>query len=484
MPQSLIPFLDILRAQIGDSLVASDDNARRVPEYSRRLLGLLVQREQALPALQHQAVQEWNALLDELNAELHGIEGAMVLVPQLIHHIRVKPDYRRAEPFIQSAARLLAARDTARARQLEAKIAQSNCELVKAFNQLIRDQEVPVAAGTAAPEPLNAEQKQNLQAYLRRRFPDDAALTLGRITAILGGGSKQTLIVHLEHQRSLPDAIVLRVDRSDGVVESTVVDEYRLIETVYQAGVRAPQPLAMETDRAVLGAPFIVVSRVQGHNIGDWMDVFEPSRAFAVGLAQTLARLHGIAPEAGGDRLPGAHSRISERIDKELAFYERSWRASGEPSIMMEQALAWARRHLDQSEGRRAVIHCDVGCHNMLGDDGELTALLDWETAVIGNPAQDLAYVRLIAEQMMPWDEFLAEYVKAGGSLPSEAEMEFYAVFINLFRMHFMFVAQAFVSSGLSRSLIHAYASHRVCLNTERLLTDALNNAMQRAIAT
>ena len=145
-----------------------------------------------------------------------------------------------------------------------------------------------------------------------------------------------------------------------------------------------------------------------------------------------------------------------------MKVFEESWRTYGQPSVAMEQAYAWLKHHVAFADGQRSIIHCDVGCHNMLGHEGRLAALLDWETAVIGNPAQDLAYVHHTVIQMMPWDEFLIEYEKAGGTIPSEAEMGFYRLWRNVFVMHYEYMARSFFLSGMSQSLIIAYSSQHV----------------------
>ena len=272
------------------------------------------------------------------------------------------------------------------------KIASITFEIESGIRRAAIEQDIkPVVAGETK-APLSENQKSALVDYLRKSF-GEPKVEIGRIKAIIGGGSKRTLIVDLHHTVKLSSSIVLRIDMADGVVNSTVTDEYRLIKTVFDAGMKSPQPYAVETDTSVLGAPFILVSRIEGHNIGDWIDVSEPTRAFAKGLAQTLAILHNISPDPGGNHLPGAMTPIRERIAEEIATYETSFRAWGEPNIAMEQALAWLKSHLDFSDGRRAIVHCDVGCHNMLGHNGEFAALLDWETAIIDNPARDIAYV-------------------------------------------------------------------------------------------
>ena len=52
----------------------------------------------------------------------------------------------------------------------------------------------------------------------------------------------------------------------------------------------------------------------------------------------------------------------------------------------------------------------------MLARDGHLAAVVDWELSHEGDPAEDLGYCRLmLANDLLPWSEFVAAYIDAGG---------------------------------------------------------------------
>jgi len=56
---------------------------------------------------------------------------------------------------------------------------------------------------------------------------------------------------------------------------------------------------------------------------------------------------------------------------------------------------------------RRLVVHSDIGFHNMLTDGGEVTALVDWESCQLGDPPEDLNYVRPFVAAVGSWDRSL-----------------------------------------------------------------------------
>jgi aminoglycoside phosphotransferase (APT) family kinase protein len=77
---------------------------------------------------------------------------------------------------------------------------------------------------------------------------------------------------------------------------------------------------------------------------------------------------------------------------------------------------------------RICVVHTDVGLHNLLVEDGRIRALLDWEFARVGDPADDLGYARPHVEKLLPWGDFLAEYAAHGGPEYREANARWYEV--------------------------------------------------------
>ena len=453
-------YLEVLRTQLATTLLPrTDERSRRVAVNLHRVLTVLLAKNRDLPALHQAALKLLAALLDELIAEFKTIEGSMMLIPQLVRYVRIEPDYSLAEPFLQNAVRLLSSSSTATSRKLLAAIAEITFEVHDGLHRAVASQCLQPEIAAAVTEALDDEQKLAFQAYLRDKFPAEPRLTIGTATALAGGGSKQTVAVELRDVTQLPATVVLRMDKPDGLVDSNAADEFQIIQAVHAAGVPVPQPLAVEADARVLGASFIVVSRIDGRNIGDSNEVFEPSRAFALGLARALAKLHQIPQERLGDVIAGGKVSTPERLRRELDVMEETWRAFDSPSITFEQACNWLRNHLEYADGPRSIIHCDVGCHNMLCKDGELTALLDWETAAVGNAAQDLAYSHPTVTQIMPWEEYLDEYRNAGGRLPSEAELVFYRVWSWLFRVYYRTMACSFFSSGLSSSALLAYAT-------------------------
>lgn len=481
MPLPIEPYLAMLWNEISTTLMPQDDdNAKRIAIYAQRVLAQLLLRINTLPALQRQAIAEFDAILDELNARLRSMRSGMIITADLIRHIRVAPDYALLEPASQRAVQMLLAQPDDTSRALLKKIFAIFQRLQDGLNQASLAQHLEARNKSAAAAPaLNQTQWAALQDYLRRRFTEPG-LEIGKVKLITGGGSKKTLILSLRGTKALPPTLVVRADQASGVTESTVNNEYQLLETLHSEGLPVPRPFALETDGAILGGAFVVVGFIEGRNIGDHLEVFEPGRGFASGLARAMGKLHRIAPERFGDGIAGARMSTIDHVRREMADFEMVWRNSNQPSVALEIAYAWLKDHLRFSEGRRALNHCDLACHNLLAKDGELTAILDWETVIIGNPAHDLAYAYPQVIQCMPWEEFLIEYENAGGTIPGTAEFDFYRLWTACWRMSFIHIARSFFEARFAPSVVLAYGAQHLNQRLDHELHVVLNDIYSR----
>ncbi len=242
------------------------------------------------------------------------------------------------------------------------------------------------------------------------------------VIRIPGGFSKETFLFDALRDGGAREPLVLRRDLPAGPAQTTVVDEFRVLRALHRAGVPVPEALSVEPDASVLGQPFLIMRRVEGSaSAGD------RPREVGLALARLLARLHALdaaALDAGFAALP---RNAAECADFLIDHWHAIWLEKRlEPAPVLARAFAWLRAHRPESVSRISVVHTDVGLHNLLVKDGEIRALLDWEFARVGDPADDLGYARPHVEKLLPWDEFLAEYVAHGGPAYREENARWY----------------------------------------------------------
>jgi aminoglycoside phosphotransferase (APT) family kinase protein len=470
-----VAYLEALRKQIETTLRQREAGgyAEKMAQYSRLVLVQLISQATHLPALHRTALRAFAGLIDELQ---RAIGGDVDLMRAIEHDIRIEPDFDKAQRVLQLVAGRLVADNNSASRTLLGKIARIEDDMLREFDRAVISELAREQEQYTGPEGLSLDQLQRLEAYLRQKYPEDPQLhiDIAGTSVIPGGFSKQTIFLQLRKCNSLPPTVVLRVEQGISVLGTAVELEFPILEAMYKAGVPVPQPYFVETDPSVIGSSFIMLSLMPGRNIGDPFDVREPSRTFGLSLARAMARLHAVAPESVGSRIDGANVTVKERMLADIVYYEASWRSCNDPSIQLEMAYGWLKQNIHLAEGRRSVIHRDIGCHNLLVQDGQVSAILDWELAAIGDPAQDLGCAYSTVVQVMPWDEFLAEYVGAGGHAPSEAQVDFYRIWRETFLLWTVVQSRARLKAGLGGDIALVYvavnAAHILAVRLQALL--------------
>jgi aminoglycoside phosphotransferase (APT) family kinase protein len=264
-----------------------------------------------------------------------------------------------------------------------------------------------------------------LQGFLAT-LPGEEAIKVVSSRTVSRGMSKKTVLATLSNGRVLPDRIALRIDRSaNNYLGTTVLEEYPIVEMLWNNGARVPQPHALEATGKVLGDAFIVFSAVDGVPVGG--NYVPPARnpALIEDVARCMAGVHAIPvdPWPRPDQLRGI-AHFDDALESHLA----DWQALGERSAIMDAAFDRIIRDRALAKGPDALVHEDFNFNNMLVEGNRVSAVLDWEFAHIGVAAADLAYLRYSADAGSSFAELLAAYEKAGGTVPSTEQLDFYTL--------------------------------------------------------
>ncbi len=177
--------------------------------------------------------------------------------------------------------------------------------------------------------------------------------------------------------------------------------EYRVITALRATDVPVPLTYALCDDPHVTGAPFYVMSRVEGtpYRTADQLAVVGPDRTrlIAERLVATLALLHAVVPAEVGLADFG-------RPDGFLARQVRRWKKQPDPSRSRPLAgidELHALLAADPPDGSPpAIVHGDYRLDNVLVDpQDKVAAVVDWEMATLGDPLTDVGL--LIVYQRM-----------------------------------------------------------------------------------
>ncbi|MET0657576.1 MAG: phosphotransferase family protein [Steroidobacteraceae bacterium] len=342
------------------------------------------------------------------------------LVAQQIEHEL----QRAATQSIRAAQRFAAISDSTCLRAIESEKAHTDAQTTfeAQLSHVAHRDEDPAMAVTP----------ERVTEYLQH-LPQYKSVRVSSIEKVLGGFSKDIYLLDL--MSSDPSkGMVIRRDNPDGAVHSQVADEFALLQHLLTVGIPVPTPLLLETNPAVFGGAFMLMEKMPGSAVPATVEVAVglEQRDAARGLAHVLAKLHSldVATLPLSQFQEQARSPPAQHFIDYINMWEAIWRADRvEASPTVSFAFEWLRRNAPAPAGPLRLIHGDAGLHNLLMDGSEVSAMLDWEFAHLGEPLEDLVYCRRWIDQILPWGEFLEHYYRAGGSPQSEENAQYYQVF-------------------------------------------------------
>ncbi|MGH7859884.1 MAG: phosphotransferase family protein [Candidatus Binatia bacterium] len=202
------------------------------------------------------------------------------------------------------------------------------------------------------------------------------------------------------------ERLVLRMPAVDYqlFLDADVLLQWRMMEALARHPTVPVPPLRwLETDAAVLGAPFFLMARVEGrvppdiaaHQPDNYVIELAPNERAQLcrnGL-EVMARLHGIdwRPDFAFLDQP---RRGRAGLDQYLSWVEDwyAWSAHGRSFPIIEAGLRHLRKN-QPVEPEVRVVWGDARLGNMiLAEDHSVRAVLDWEMAALGPPEVDLGW--------------------------------------------------------------------------------------------
>jgi aminoglycoside phosphotransferase (APT) family kinase protein len=266
-----------------------------------------------------------------------------------------------------------------------------------------------------------------LQGALRHLGYPDAIVDTMRV--VIGGRSKQTILLRATGCPGLPPDLVVRRDLLVGSLGTSVVNEFGLLQILHAHGVEVPEVYHVEADRDVLGTAFLVLRAAPGAALGQITEAPQsPEKVLAA--ARALASVHRIPVSVATPLLTHLGApRTRQDIAADIAEWHTSWLAQARsPSPALDAAFRYLMEHVQTVEQKPCFVHGDYSFHNLLFEDDRLTAVLDWELAHIGHAAEDLGYIKQAAQAVVPWGDFMAAYHAAGGPPLDGAALRFYGL--------------------------------------------------------
>ena len=265
---------------------------------------------------------------------------------------------------------------------------------------------------------------------------------IAELKRLTGGATKQTWSfsarigaerVPLVLQISNPRPTLAAGDALAELPRVVGAEDAAMMIAAATAGVPAPPVRAVLTPEDGLG-PGYIMSFISGETIARRI-LREPGFAalrhgFADQCGSILARLH---------RMDAAALPFLKRSGaaEQVRLYRRAYEALDHPQPVIELGLRWAEDHRPQQHVM-SVVHGDFRLGNLICSGAAIAAVIDWELAALGDPAQDLGWLcvktwrfggKAPVAGMGTREALLAAYARAGGVAIEPPHLRFWEAF-------------------------------------------------------
>ena len=169
--------------------------------------------------------------------------------------------------------------------------------------------------------------------------------------------------------------------------------EHKIIAALADTDVPVPQAFGLCEDEQVNERPFYVMDFVDGKVVRNRKQASELAPEVrwkaSKSIAETLARIHAVdVDEVGLGDLGRKEDYIARQLRRWLRQFEES-KTQDRPQIQEVHDHLVARI---PEQGQAGIVHGDYRLDNcILGDQGQVLAVLDWELCTLGDRNADVA---------------------------------------------------------------------------------------------
>lgn len=256
------------------------------------------------------------------------------------------------------------------------------------------------------------------------------------LVRLSGGASRETW-----RFRAGGRPLILQRRRGGGVASGLKPEaESAVLALAAAAGVPTPEVLAASDRREPLGGAWLVMAAAPGEALPRLLlreDRFAAARTTLVAeVARAAALLHRADPAPVVEHLPAPDVVPELRVVADLV---------GGAGPALELGLRWLEQHRPPAAEGPVVVHGDLRLGNLLVTEepdrdrgGHLSAVLDWELAHLGDPAEDLGWLCVRAWRfgssapvagLGRREDLLAAYRDAGGPAVDADRLRWWEVY-------------------------------------------------------
>lgn len=256
--------------------------------------------------------------------------------------------------------------------------------------------------------PLDCAQQKRL--YLATKY-DDAAMAAtaeaivnahfnGKADSVKPLGAAGNHFVYLAHQGDRQ--VLLRTD--DGLTDDVYMDvENEVMKLAARAGVPVPQVYESDQSCRTFPVRYQILEYIAYPALST-QTITEPLR-IAAQTGEILAKLHSVKTAGygffeSGDRLVGIDQSLLGYFDKcledHISYLARHQLITPKEEQEVRRLLSGSTDLLKDVPG--VLVHRDFAFWNLLGTPQKIHAVIDWDDAVSGDPADDFGILSCFHE--------------------------------------------------------------------------------------
>jgi aminoglycoside phosphotransferase (APT) family kinase protein len=313
-----------------------------------------------------------------------------------------------------------------------------------------------------------AEMPARLENFLAHRLPEVGKLVVRDYQPMTGGYSRLMARFTAELDGAT-HRFVLRGDPppGHGLMATDRDVEWRLLSALTAAG-EVPMPRALHYDGlgVELGTKAIVLEMIESNSLLAELQTApeEAQRRFALAAAELAAAIHGVPLEVVPECIARPES-WDRYVDDSIAEWRRTEAAHGESDPIFRHVATWLERNRPAPAPLR-LVHGELQTSNIIVDRSGVLRAVDWEMARIGDPREDLGWLRWMGRLSPPRivdldvEAFCRRYAQHSGldrDLVDPAALSYFAILPMGRALRGPLEQLELVASGASTAVAPAY---------------------------
>jgi aminoglycoside phosphotransferase (APT) family kinase protein len=263
--------------------------------------------------------------------------------------------------------------------------------------------------------------------YVARVLPSGSAGAAALSASVIGGGRSNLTYLLTDGKTT----VVLRRPPLGHVLPSAhdMAREFRVISALSQASFPTPTPLLFCADTEVIGAPFYLMSYIDGvvlRTSSDYRRLTpDVGRRCGEQLVDVLLDLHRVDYGAVG---LADFGRPDGYLQRQVTRWRQQWQRSQTRELPLLDQVAeglLATIPSVDAASTASIVHGDYRLDNVVFDHAitKILAVLDWEMATIGDPLADVGLLVAYRELAADGVSVAAAPLTADTGFPSAAEL-------------------------------------------------------------